>query len=41
MRGSALEAKAYDGAMHEIFNETNKDEVIGDVLAFLTRSLSL
>lgn len=41
VKGSALEAKAYEGAMHEIFNETNKDEVLGDVLAFLTRALKL
>lgn len=39
--GSKLQAKSYDGAMHEIFNETNKDEVIGDVLAFLTETLNL
>lgn len=37
IKGSALEAKVYPGAQHEIFNETNKDEVIGDVLEFVGR----
>lgn len=27
--------KAYDGAQHEIFNETNKAEVVDDALAFI------
>lgn len=27
----------YPGARHEIFNETNRDDVIGDVLAFVAR----
>jgi alpha-beta hydrolase superfamily lysophospholipase len=27
----------YPGAMHEIFNETNKDEVLGDVTDFIGR----
>lgn len=40
LRGSATEEKVYPGAMHEIFNETNRDEVIGDVLAFLERALA-
>ena len=39
IRGDALEEKVYPGAQHEIFNETNKDEVIGDVRAFLARTL--
>jgi len=30
-----LEAKFYDGARHETFNETNRDEVIGDLVAWL------
>jgi alpha-beta hydrolase superfamily lysophospholipase len=33
--GSALQRKVYPGAMHEIFNETNRDEVVDDVVAFL------
>lgn len=28
-------SKSYPGARHEIFNEINRDEVIGDVIAFL------
>lgn len=35
IRGPRLEEKVYPGARHEIFNETNKDEVIGDVVHFL------
>ena len=37
--GPKLEAKVYPGAMHEIFNETNKEEVLGDVVEFLDRVL--
>lgn len=37
--GGELEEHVYDGAQHEIFNETNKDEVIGHVLAFLGRTV--
>jgi alpha-beta hydrolase superfamily lysophospholipase len=33
--GTHLEQKVYPGAMHEIFNETNKDEVLADVTNFL------
>jgi alpha-beta hydrolase superfamily lysophospholipase len=33
--GTNLTAKAYAGAAHEVFNETNSDEVISDVAAFL------
>lgn len=33
--GSALSEKVYAGARHEIFNETNQDEVIADVVAFV------
>jgi alpha-beta hydrolase superfamily lysophospholipase len=29
--------KAYEGARHEVFNETNRDEVFGDLLAWLVR----
>ena len=37
--GSALEHVAYEGAAHEVFNETNRDDVIGDVTEFLQRAL--
>jgi len=40
IRGSRLEEKIYRGARHEVFNETNQDEVIGDVTAFLDRTLA-
>jgi alpha-beta hydrolase superfamily lysophospholipase len=40
IRGSRFEEKIYPGARHEVFNETNKDEVIGDVTAFLDRTLA-
>jgi alpha-beta hydrolase superfamily lysophospholipase len=35
VRGSAFQQRIYDGARHEVFNETNRDEVIDDVIAFL------
>ncbi len=35
LRGSALVERVYPGARHELFNETNKDEVTADVLAFV------
>ncbi len=34
------EEKVYPGAQHEIFNETNQDEVLDDVVAFLERALA-
>lgn len=37
--GTALERRVYRGAMHEIFNETNRDEVVDDVGAFLRAQL--
>jgi alpha-beta hydrolase superfamily lysophospholipase len=40
VRGTELEERIYPEAKHEIFNETNKDEVIADVTAFLDRVLS-
>ncbi|HXV93778.1 MAG TPA: alpha/beta hydrolase [Pseudonocardia sp.] len=39
LRGSRFEERVYPGARHEVFNETNADEVLGDVLAFLDRAL--
>ena len=32
-----VEVRTYPGARHEILNETNRGEVIGDVLAWLDR----
>jgi alpha-beta hydrolase superfamily lysophospholipase len=40
VRGSRLEERIFPGARHEVFNETNQDEVIGEVAAFLDRSLA-
>ena len=40
IRGSRFEEKIYPGARHEVFNETNQDEVLDDVVAFVRRSLS-
>jgi len=34
-----FQEKIYSGAMHEVFNETNKDEVIGDVITFIKTEL--
>lgn len=36
---SDAQQKKYPGARHEIFNETNKDEVINDVIAFINSYL--
>ena len=38
--GRHASSKTYPGARHEIFNETNQDEVLGDVIAFVHASLS-
>jgi alpha-beta hydrolase superfamily lysophospholipase len=35
LRGSKFEEHIYPGAQHEILNETNRDEVLGDVVRFL------
>ena len=37
VRGEGFEQKSYPGARHEIFNETNQDEVLDDVIEFLGR----
>ena len=37
IKGERLESKTYPGARHEIFNETNQDEVLDDVVEFLGR----
>ena len=39
LRGVVFEEKVYPGARHEVFNETNKDEVLADVTAFVRRAL--
>jgi alpha-beta hydrolase superfamily lysophospholipase len=39
VRGTAFEEHRYPGARHEVFNETNRDEVIADVLAFIQGAL--
>src|SRR3954463_9546231 len=40
VRGAWFEEKIYPGARHEVFNETNRDEVIGDVVRYLGRAIS-
>jgi WS/DGAT/MGAT family acyltransferase len=40
LRGDAFEERVYQDARHEIFNETNKDEVLGDMLGFIQRALA-
>jgi alpha-beta hydrolase superfamily lysophospholipase len=40
LRGSSFQGKIYEGGRHEVFNETNKDEVIGDVVTFLRGALA-
>ena len=39
IRGSDFTERIYAGARHEVFNETNSDEVLDDVAAFLHRVL--
>ncbi len=39
LRGARFREKIYPGAKHEVFNEINRDEVIGDVIAFIRESL--
>jgi alpha-beta hydrolase superfamily lysophospholipase len=39
LRGETYVEKHYAGAQHEIFNETNQDEVLADVVAFIQDSL--
>jgi alpha-beta hydrolase superfamily lysophospholipase len=40
IKGERFEERIYPGALHEVFNETNQDEVIGDVVAFVRRALA-
>ncbi len=39
LRGEDFEEHVYPEARHEVFNETNNDEVIGDLVAFADRSV--
>ena len=39
LRGPRTEEKVYEGARHEIFNETNRHEVLDDTVEFLRRTL--
>jgi len=39
IRGANFEEHVYPGARHEVFNETNQDEVIADVLTFVRRTI--
>ncbi|ADD44014.1 alpha/beta hydrolase [Stackebrandtia nassauensis] len=39
IRGENFTERVYGEARHEVFNETNKDEVLGDVTAFIDRVL--
>ncbi len=39
LAGARASSKVYPGARHEIFNETNQDEVLNDVLDFVHRNL--
>jgi alpha-beta hydrolase superfamily lysophospholipase len=38
--GEALETRIYPGARHEVFNETNRGEVLDDVVAFVGRAVT-
>ena len=40
IRGEAFEERLYPGARHEVLNETNRDEVLDEIAAFLARTLS-
>jgi alpha-beta hydrolase superfamily lysophospholipase len=40
LRGTEWTERVYPGARHEVFNETNRDEVLADVTAFVDRSLA-
>ncbi len=39
VRGDVCLEHVYEGARHEVFNETNGAEVIADVIAFIHRVL--
>ena len=37
LRNADVQERVYPGARHEIFNETNRDEVLADTLEFIDR----
>ncbi|MEV4113212.1 lysophospholipase [Nonomuraea sp. NPDC049695] len=39
IKGTDLTERIYEGARHEVFNETNKDEVLDDVTGFVDRAV--
>lgn len=39
LRGARFEERVYQGARHEVLRETNRDEVLGDVVDFVRRAL--
>ncbi|WP_219415008.1 alpha/beta hydrolase [Pseudonocardia nigra] len=39
LRGNRFEERVHAGARHEVFNETNRDEVLAEVTAFVDRVL--
>ncbi|KAB2348899.1 alpha/beta hydrolase [Actinomadura rudentiformis] len=39
IRGTDLTERIFFGARHEVFNETNRDEILSEVTAFLDRAL--
>ncbi|MGH3584796.1 MAG: alpha/beta hydrolase [Pseudonocardia sp.] len=40
LRGGRFEERILPGARHEVFNETNQDEVLAGVTTFVDRSLA-
>jgi len=40
LRGGRFEERVFAGARHEVFNETNRDEVLAEVTGFVDRALS-
>jgi alpha-beta hydrolase superfamily lysophospholipase len=40
LRGAVYESKFYPGAMHEVFNEINRGEVLQDLIGFIRRFLA-
>ena len=40
-RGLPVEQHVYPEARHEVFNETNRDEVVGDLITWLERRFDL
>jgi alpha-beta hydrolase superfamily lysophospholipase len=39
LRGVVFEEKSYPDARHEVFNETNKEEVLSDVTTFIDHAI--